>query len=164
MPLTLTFDELLRYTSAERDKWRRWFTDHPAAIDAPVQASGGLATAGKVIDHIFLAERRVLQRLNGDPPSDSTGLSGNNAAPLFDYGSSVRRELEQFAAALDPDLADEVRIHEVRGRQWPISARKFLFHVVLHEIRHWAQVTLAVRLAGYEPPGNHDLFYSAALR
>jgi uncharacterized damage-inducible protein DinB len=45
-----------------------------------------------------------------------------------------------------------------------MSARKLLFHILMHEIRHWAQIALAVRLAGLEPPGDHDLFYSRALQ
>jgi len=164
MSLTITYEELLRYTSAEREKWRAWFLAHPAAMDAPVHPRGRLPTVGKLIDHIFLVERRHLQRLTETPLAQSTGLTGNNAPPLFDYGSSVRRELEQFVADLDPYVADEVRSLDVRDRQWPVTWRKLLFHILLHEIRHWAQVALAVRLAGYEPPGDHDLFYSAALR
>lgn len=164
MTLAISFDELLRYTGEEREKWRAWFVRHPAAIDAPVQPGGGLATVGKLIDHIFLAERRNLQRLAGDPLSTETGLTGSNAAPLFDYGASVRRELEAFAADVDPDAAGEERAFEIAGRQWSMTGRKILFHILVHEIRHWAQVALAVRAAGYEPPGSHDLFCSAALR
>ena len=164
MSLSLTFDELLRYTTGEREKWRTWLAAHPAALDAPVQPGGRLPTVGKLIDHIFFAERRILQRLTDAPLSPSTGLTGNNAPPLFDYGSSVRRELEQYVADLDSDVADEVRTFEVRDRSWPMSSRKLLFHILLHEVRHWAQMALAVRLSGREPPGDHDLFYSAALR
>ena len=162
--LSVAFDELIRYTSAEREKWRGWFARHAAAIDAPVQPGGRLPTVGKLIDHIFLVEQRHLQRLTEVPLSESTGLSGSNAPPLFDYGASVRRELEQFAADLDPDLADEQRPLEVRGQRYMTSPRKLLFHILVHEIRHWAQIALAVRLAGFEPPGEHDFFYSTALR
>jgi hypothetical protein len=35
MPLSITYDELLRYTAGEREKWRRWFLEHSSAIDAP---------------------------------------------------------------------------------------------------------------------------------
>ena len=45
-----------------------------------------------------------------------------------------------------------------------MTPRKLLFHIQLHEVRHWAQVALAVRAAGYAPPGEHDLFHSTALR
>ena len=157
----MTFDELLRYTNAEREKWRAWLVLHPAAIDAPVQPGARFSTVGKLIDHIFLAERRNLQRLTGEPLSESTGLTGSNAPPLFDYGASVRRELGQFAQDLDEDIADEVRTLEVLNRKWPISARKMLFHILLHETRHWAQIALALRLAGFEPPGEHDFLFFA---
>lgn len=164
MPLSLSYDELLRYTSAERDKWRTWLDVNPRAIDATVQPGGRLPTVGKLIDHVFLVERRHLQRLRGENLSVTTGLSGSNAPPLFEYGASVRRELEQFVRDLDEDEADQMRSFDVRDRQWPMTPRKLLFHILVHEIRHWAQVALAVRLAGFEPPGDHDLFFSSALR
>lgn len=163
--LTLSYGELLHYTNGERDKWRSWFAAHPAAIDAPVQGEGRFATAGKLIDHIFLVERRHLQRLTGERLSTETGLTGNNAAPLFDYGASVRRELEQFVANLDEDVAEQLRTIQVAtGGEFTLTPRKLLFHILVHEIRHWAQIALAVRLAGFEPPGQHDLMFSAALR
>ena len=162
--LILTFDELLRYTGGEREKWRSWLFRHPEGMEVVVQPGGRLPTVGKVIDHIFLVERRHLQRLLREPLSATTGLTGNNAPPLFDYGASVRRELEQFVDDLDPDVADEVRTFEVREQQWPMTSRKLLFHILVHEIRHWAQIALAVRLAGHEPPGDHDLFFTTAIR
>ena len=33
MALTLGFDELRRYTDEERAKWRRFFSDHPGALE-----------------------------------------------------------------------------------------------------------------------------------
>jgi uncharacterized damage-inducible protein DinB len=165
MPLTLSYNELLRYTNEEREKWRSWLLAHPTAMDSAVQpADARLPTVGKLIDHIFLVERRHLQRLREEPLADSTGLSAQNAGPLFDYGASVRRELEGFVETLDEDAADEMRTFDVQNRPWPMSPRKLLFHILLHETRHWAQIALAVRRAGFEPPGQHDLFYSRAMR
>lgn len=162
--LTLTYDELLRYSDEERDKWRRFFVQHPQAVELPVQDGGRFASVGQLIDHIFIVERRHLQRLRGETPVNETGLTGLNAAPLFDYGASVRRELEQYVGDLDDELAGEVRTFVVRDQEWKMSPRKLLFHILLHELRHWAQIALAVRRAGIDPPGDHDLFYSRALR
>ena len=164
MPLSISFDELLRYTNGEREKWRGWFGGHADALEAPVQTGGRFPTAGKLIDHIFLVERRHLQRLLDEPLSDRTGLTGSNAPPLFDYGASVRRELEQYVQDLDDDVADEERTFLIGDQQWPMTPRKLLFHILLHEVRHWAQIALAVRLGGFEPPGDHDLFFSHALK
>lgn len=164
MTLALTFDELLRYTNGERDKWRGWFVTHPGAVDAPVQPGARFATVGKLVDHIFLVERRHLQRLQSQPVIEQTGLTGNNAAPLFDYGASVRRELMQFVAELDDEAADRPFAITVQTGELQITPRKLLFHCLLHETRHWAQIALALRRAGLEPPGNHDLLYSTAIR
>jgi uncharacterized damage-inducible protein DinB len=162
--MKLDFDELVRYSQEERDKWRTWFTTHPEALEAEVQPGGRYLTVGALIDHIFLVERRHLQRLRSAPLDTTTGLSGHHAPPLFDYGASVRRELEQFVSDLDEDVADEPRTFTVQSGDFVLTPRKLLFHCLLHEIRHWAQIALAVRRAGLEPPGNHDLFYSKALR
>jgi uncharacterized damage-inducible protein DinB len=164
MPLALTFDELVRYTNAEREKWRGWLLVHPEAMDVGVQPGGRHETVGKLIDHIFLVERRHLQRLMDLPVATRTGLTGNNAPPLFDYGASVRRELEQYVLDLDDDAADQVRQFAIRDEQWVMTPRKLLFHILLHETRHWAQIALAIRIAGLAPPGEHDLCYSKALR
>ena len=162
--MNMSYDELLRYSNEERDKWRGWLLAHPQALETAVQPDGRFATVGKLIDHIFLVERRHLQRLAGETPAETTGLTGNNVLPLFDYGASVRRELEQLVRELDDDEADEPRTFLVRNRDYQMTPRKLLFHVLLHEIRHWAQIALAVRVAGLDPPGDHDLFFSAALR
>jgi uncharacterized damage-inducible protein DinB len=164
MALALSYGELLAYTNEERDKWRAWLAAHPEAIDVAVRPGGEMPTVGKLIDHIFLVERQHLQRLTGETPSASTGLTGNNAPPLFDYGASVRRELEQFAELVDEDEADEMRPVVVFDRTYTMSARKLLFDILVHELRHWAQIALAVRLAGFDPPGDHDILYSRALR
>ena len=162
--MNLSFAEMLRYTQEEREKWRAFFAAHPEAMEIELQPGGRFATVGALIDHIFLVERRHLQRLNSEAVDTKTGLSGHHAPPLFDYGASVRRELEQYASDLDDDVADEPRTVTVATGDYVITPRKLLFHCLLHETRHWAQVALALRRAGAEPPGNHDLFFSKALK
>lgn len=163
--MNLRYAEFLRYTQEERDKWRGWFVAHPDAMEVELQPGGRYGTVGSLIDHIFLVERRHLQRLTGTSLDTKTGLSGRHAPPLFDYGASVRRELEQFVEELDEDAADEPRTFTVQsGGDFVLTPRKLLFHILLHETRHWAQIALALRRAGLEPPGNHDLFYSRALK
>src|SRR3954465_8509689 len=151
MSLHLEFDELLRYSHDERDRWRRWLARNPAAMEIAVLPSGRHPTVGKLIDHIFLVERRQLQQLTGDTVASSTGLTGNNAPPLFDYGASVRPELHQYGRLLDEDVADPPQTITDADRTVAISPRKLLFYLLLHEIRHWGQITLAVRLGGLDP-------------
>ena len=162
--MNLSFAEMLRYTQEERDKWRSFFAAHPDAMEVEVQPGGRYATVGALIDHIFLGERRFLQRLTDAPLDSKTGLSGHHVSPLFDYGASVRRELEQFVGDLDDYVADEPRTYTIQNADFVLTPRKMLFHCLVHETRHWAQIALALRRAGIDPPGNHDLVFSKALK
>ena len=162
MPITLTYDELLRYTNDERDKVARLVVPHPTRW-TPRAAGGRLPTVGKLIDHIFLVERRHLQRLTGDP-CRPTGLSGRTRRRSSTTARRCGASWSSSSRRSDEDEADTIRTFDVREQQWPMTPRKLLFHILLHETRHWAQIALAVRLAGFEPPGDHDLFFSSALR
>jgi uncharacterized damage-inducible protein DinB len=80
----LDFDTFTRYTHEERDKWREWFTSHPDALDVEVQPGGRFATVGALIDHIFIVERRHLQRGSGEPRDPKKGVWGGHPAARVD--------------------------------------------------------------------------------
>jgi uncharacterized damage-inducible protein DinB len=160
--LTLSLNELLTYTDEEREKWRVWLMAHPEALAARMQPDGRFGTVGGLVDHIFLVELRHLARLQKQDVPAESGVA-TEVAPLFEYGTKVRRALRDFVATLPDSDAQVIRTFTVQSGSFSLSPRKLLFHIALHETRHWAQVALAVRQAGLEPPGNHDLFYSRAL-
>jgi uncharacterized damage-inducible protein DinB len=160
--LTLTLNELLSYTDEERAKWHRWLRDHPAALALRLQPGGRFATVGALIDHIFLVEARHLARLQGAPIPEASGIAQDVDA-LFRYGAAVRLALRNFASSLSDEDAAKVREFVVQSGAARMSPRKLLFHIGLHETRHWAQIALGVRQSAAAPPGNHDLFYSSAL-
>jgi uncharacterized damage-inducible protein DinB len=160
----LTTDELIDYTNGERKKWYQWLVANPQAMSVPAQRQGRFPTVGSLIDHIFLVERRHLQRLRGQSPiADQTGVADTDVAGLFAFGDMVRKDLVHHARSLSEDAAGTVHQFDVRGQRVAMTPRKLLLHIFIHEIRHCAQIALALRNAGHEPPGNHDLFYSDAL-
>ena len=161
--IVLTLDELFAYTDEERGKWRRWFDEHPAAMDVRLQLGGRFETVAALVDHIFLVETRHLARLQGERVPEASGVANGDAAALFDYAARTRERLRGFAAKLKD--VDAARVHDftVQSGTFRMTPRKLLLHICLHELRHWAQIALGVRQAGLNPPGNHDLFYSSAL-
>ena len=161
--LTLTLNELLAYTDEERAKWHRWLRDNPSALALPLQPDGRFATVGALIDHIFLVEARHLARLQGSPVPESSGIATPNVDALFRYGAAARLGLRNFVSSLSDEDASKVREFVVQSGTAKMSPRKLLFHIGLHEIRHWAQIALGIRQSAILPPGNHDLFYSSAL-
>ncbi len=127
-------------------------------------ARGRFLTIGSLVDHLFLVGRRHWQRLTDQAPIiDRTGIGETDVEALFAFGDRTREDLVRYARGLREDAAASVREFDIRGQRIAMTPRKLLLHILIHEVRHWAQVALAVRNVGLEPPGNHDLFYSDAL-
>lgn len=163
MTLTISIDELLVWTAEERAKWLPWFKANPTALNLTLQDGGRFATVGSLIDHIFLIELRHTLRLQGKELPTSTGVAAGDIDALWAFASRERSALHQYLPTLDSADANTPRDVVVASGTYPLSPRKLLFHMAMHEVRHWAQIALAVRTAGLAPPGDHDLFYSKAL-
>ena len=151
--------DLLTYSGHERSKWRAWVDSDPARLELPFQPGARFPTIGSVFDHIFLVERRHLSRLVGATPPDSTGVKPGDVMGLFEYAELVRADFRQFVTTLDDASAAQAFTFTIPTGPMTMTRRKLATHVVLHEVRHLAQVALAARAAGVEPPGEHDLFF-----
>ena len=161
MSITAGLPELLAYSNHERAKWRAWIDADPARLSLPVHDGGRFPTIGSLFDHTFLVERRHLARMEGATPPDATGVAAGDATALFEYGELVRADFTRFVTTLDDDTAAQRFTFTIPTGPQTMSRRKLATHVVLHEIRHLAQVALAARAAGVAPPGDHDLFFFA---
>ena len=159
MSITAGLPELLAYSDHERAKWRAWVEADPSRLQLPFQDGARFPTIGSVFDHLFLVERRHLSRMEGATPPDSTGLDAGDAKGLFEYADLVRADFRRFVTSLDDAAAAQAFTFTIPSGPMTMSRRKLATHVVLHEVRHLAQVALAARAAGVNPPGDHDLFF-----
>lgn len=163
MTLTITLDELMGWTAEERAKWLPWLKANPQALDVTVQPGGRFPTVGSLIDHIFLVEHRHTLRLQGKELPTESGVTPGDVDGLYAYAARGREAVRRYLPTLTPEEAMRPRDVVVPTGTYRLSPRKLLFHMALHEVRHWAQIAAAVRAAGFAPPGDHDLFYSKAL-
>jgi len=159
--ITAGLAELLSYSDHERAKWRAWLEADPSRLSLPVQDGGRFPTIGSLLDHMFLVERRHLARMEGATPPDSTGVATGDVKGLFEYGELVRADFTRFVSTLDDATAAQRFTFTIPTGPQTMSRRKLATHVVLHEVRHLAQIALAARAAGVAPPGDHDLFFFA---
>ena len=158
MSVSVPIEQLLDYSDHERRKWRAWLAADPARVSVPIQTGGRFPTAGALLDHIFLVERRHLARLEGGTPPGATGIPAGDLDALFEYGELVRADFRRYLADLDASRGEPMQIAVASGN-FTMTRQKLVTHIVLHEIRHLAQLALAARMAGHAPPGEHDLFY-----
>ncbi len=154
MALVLTVDEFLGYSNEQRAKWELWLGENPAA--------GPLAW--QLIAHLFLTEKRQTERMRGvQALTPSVGVEEPDIAGLFAFGRAARADLAAFIETLDDQRAGETMEFRLPDRLYVVSRRKMIFNLLVHDVRHWSQIALAVRRAGMTPPGDHDLLHSAAL-
>jgi uncharacterized damage-inducible protein DinB len=163
MTPTITLDELLGWTSEERARWRPWLKKNSGALEVALQPGGRFPTVASLIDHIFLVEVRHTLRLQGKDLPTETGIAAGDIDALFAYAARGREAVHRYVPSLNPGDLNKPRDVVVASGTYPLSPRKLLFHMVLHEVRHWAQIAAALRMAGFTPPGDHDLFYSKSL-
>jgi uncharacterized damage-inducible protein DinB len=159
MSVTIECSRLLAYSDHERQKWRDWMAADPTRMSIVLQPGGRFPTAAALLDHVFLVERRHLSRLQGSTPPEESGVPLGDWQRLFEYADLVRADLRGYVSDLADVTADgRLTWNAIGIGPVTLSRRRLLTHIVLHEVRHLAQLALAARTAGIEPPGNHDLF------
>ena len=159
MSITVPLEDLLNYSDLERRKWEAWLTADPSRLRLTLQGTGRFPTVAELLDHIFLVERRHLARLEGSTPPDSTGVPAGDVVALFEYARLVRADFREYVASTDDARASETMTVVIPAGNYVMPRRQLAVHIVLHEVRHLAQLALAARLAGHAPPGEHDIFY-----
>lgn len=95
------------------------------------------------------------QNLRGRPFYDDVPL-----APMLDYWRAVEESTRAYLARLDAaELARVVTVED-----WPPEHQRFrvdglLWHVMMHEVRHTAQIAVLLRTQDIKPPSLDLLFY-----
>jgi len=168
--MELTIHELLAYLDEERSKWERWFSMQG---NAPLKIpTGGEThpTLGALIMHCFWTELWYAYMLSGqvltresDVIKENINVPNDRSDAVFDFGRKARNAMNSFVARASEAVWKQVHALPPPWQKFTGSARKLTFHVLMHEIRHWAQISMAVRQNNLTPPGEHDLMFSRAL-
>ena len=79
---------------------------------------------------------------------------------LFGFGLKARQSMRDYVGGLSADEWTRIVELNTPGGKLRGSVRKILFHSLMHEVRHWAQIARIMRERGFIPPGSHDLLTS----
>ena len=148
---SISLSELMEFTGWERNQWRERLSVHGDAAlrtDVGAHGDGRFETVGDLVKHIFIAEKHHVDRLSNRPITDVSTIPGDTIEKLFAFGERSRRDLAAFVAAELADDWDAPRKYEINGKMVSVTPRKFIAHILLHEVRHWAQIATILRLNG----------------
>lgn len=160
--MNIDLEDLIAYTDWDRQQWHEWLHERGNAV---LQTSAGphgdarLSTVGEIIRHIFSAEKRYVERLSGRELTDTGSISTDDVDRLFAFGDESRHDLREFIRTFPVQKWDAFEDHKILTSTLRATPRKFIMHVVMHEIRHWAQIATLLRLNGLKADF-HDFLFS----
>jgi uncharacterized damage-inducible protein DinB len=153
-----SFSEFLKYVDEETSHWKEFFHANPKALDVSVSIAGTKSVRDMLL-HIFAVELRYAERLNDiaevTPYERHTGKS---AEELFAMGEQARQMLAEYLAKAS-DLDRVLTFPTLTSGTLSASKKKIAIHMLLHGVRHWAQLATALREAGFTT-GKHDFIFS----
>lgn len=159
----ITFAELLADNEASTAKWQTWFEAHPQALEVLCDVADS-KTVGELVHHIFTVELRHAQRLLGETPTVHEGDPDTSLAVLFALHGKADQKMQSFLAHTSEAHAAEVlHFTLLSGRQVSASRRKLFAHIMVHSIRHWAQISTLLRQNGFHVSWHADLLSSPAM-
>lgn len=165
MNIGLSLAELTGYTEWQRQKWHAWFREHgdaPLTLDSGLHGDGRFHSVGDSLKHIFSAEIRYVDRLLDRPVTDAAAIPSDNAEALFEFGRKSRSELKNLIETFAEAEWEVPRELTILKYALTVTPRKIVAHVLMHEIRHWAQIGTLMRLNGL-PIEFQDLLFSPVM-
>src|ERR1700675_1123343 len=165
MPMNLTLDDLMDFTAWEREKWDKWFREHGdevLKISAGPHGDGRFTTVGELMKHMFSAEKRYIDRLSGRALTDTGSIPNDNIDAISQFGEQSRKGLKEFVETFPAQEWDVPQQHKIQNSVLIMTPRKIVVHILLHEIRHWAQIATLLRLNGLVDDF-HDILFSPVM-
>jgi uncharacterized damage-inducible protein DinB len=153
----------MHYAEAETRRWRGFFQQQPDALDVKVDIAGA-RDISSLIQHVFAVELRYAERLEGAAVTPYEELPSRSLDEIFGIGETARQKIRRYLTqATEADLRTVLTFETRTAGTLSSSKRKIVGHVLLHGIRHWAQIATVLRQAGYRQDWPHDFIFTDAL-
>ena len=164
--LGVSLEDLLADYEATSARWEVFFIANPGAALVPTDIAGS-KNIGELVWHIYAASFRHAQRLLGEEVSEVESLGAVHDIPAaFSLKDAAAGKVRQFLETATESTLEEPFEYRSQITQRLISGtkRKLCLHIMVHAIRHWAQIGTQVRLAGYPPGWPQDIVFSEVIR
>lgn len=159
----ITLEELLADNEASTQKWTEWFAANPAALDVPCDIYNSGTVRG-LLKHIFAVELRHSQRLTGQQVVAYDAIPVGPLDDLADVHAKAMKNLKNFLAeADDATLREVITLQTVSAGTLHASRRKLFAHILLHSMRHWAQLSTVLRESDHKTDWPKDFLFSVAM-
>jgi uncharacterized damage-inducible protein DinB len=154
----IQFDEFLAYSDEESQRWKQFFSRHPAALDLPLDIAG---TVRELVLHIFAVELFFANAVLGTTTVDPDELPTTTPDEIFAVNEKASGMFREFFAHAKPE--DWMELVELARVGSKASKRKLVAQALTHSMRHWAQISTFLRQHGLKQEWQHDFLLTKAM-
>jgi uncharacterized damage-inducible protein DinB len=160
-----TYDYLVR---ARRDLWATLESAPDEVLSRPLLNGDAMHSIKDLIFHIAVVEDGWLTgTILGTPPviAHVPGLNETRGGPVYagfaletllDYWRAAEQNTLTYLATLTDEELNRL-VDDSPTERFKLDG--LLWHVMIHEIRHTAQIVMLLRMQGIKPPSLDLLFY-----
>jgi uncharacterized damage-inducible protein DinB len=154
---SLSASELITWLETTSTNWRKLLNAHPELLTKPCDVAG-VKSVAELLQHIVAVELRYAERLADLPVSDYANIPFDSVDAIY---ATHERSIAIFRQLLTSNIDWNTSTEYMTRSFGPArSGRKtILFHVLLHGIRHYAQLATLVRQCGVKPDWPMDYIF-----
>jgi len=150
MSLNIPATDLLHWNDQTAAHWRDLLIAHPEILALPCDIRNA-QTVAQLMQHIVAVELRFAQRLASEPESDYNTIPYDSAEALFATHERALNLLHPLLADAAFNWSTEIEFQTLTAGRLRASRRTILVHLLMHSIRHYAQLATLVRTHGFTP-------------
>jgi len=161
MPLTIAVEKLIAWNDDTAQKFHDFVHINPVVFSLPSDIRSEGTVAG-TLQHIVYLELRFANLIAGFPKKPLEEIPKDSIDAIHETHRHATTIMRQLLSDPTFDWSQQM-VFEVPNLG-PINATResFLIHLLMHSIRHYAQLAAVIRQAGYPPTWRMDYLFSEA--
>ncbi len=159
--LALTSEELIAWVEETSTRWHKLLVRHREALALPCDVMD-TGTVAALLQHIVAVELRYAQRLCSLPPSDYANIRMDSADALYATHATAMALLLGILNRTDDFWAERIELVTRSHGTLHASRRGVMVHMLMHSVRHYAQLATLLRQHNIKPDWPMDYIFMDA--
>jgi uncharacterized damage-inducible protein DinB len=163
MSLSIPAEKLVLWNDLSAQRWHDLMISHPEILAIPCDIRNS-QTIAQVMQHIVAVELRYAERLQSVPESDYASVPCDSAEAIFATHSRALEIVRALLADGAYDWTVEIDFKTLSLGMLRTTRSTILIYMLMHGIRHYAQLATLVRSHGFTPDWPMDYLFVEAKR
>ena len=142
--------DLIAWLDRTSDRWRTLLANHPEALGFPCDIRE-TKNVGGLLQHVIAVELRYAERLCALPETPYDAIPGDSTEAIFTVHQRAMQLLLPLHEYEEVWWKHVLEFGTRSGGQMQASRQIIFWHLLLHSIRHYAQLATIVRQHGIDP-------------